>query len=125
MVSLLHDMSDEDLNSFAELQGDPANSAQIQLFIYACFLIFTRTGSMKFLERAIQQAGTWVAETADDHLDRARHSEILDMISARMWECRRASDVYLPSLLSGRSVTVPNTRTGTKPLEYSRHKGRS
>ncbi|EJT68018.1 hypothetical protein GGTG_14404 [Gaeumannomyces tritici R3-111a-1] len=39
MASLLNDMSDEDLHSFAESQEDPASDEQIELYIYACFLV--------------------------------------------------------------------------------------
>jgi len=110
MASLLHDISDEELRSFAELHEDPADDAQIELFIYTCFLIFTRTGSMEYLERAIQRAEGWVAVTADDHPERARRAKILDVMSARMNERRyMLGDLGLLSLVEGRSVTVPIT----------------
>ena len=50
MVSSLHDLSDEELRSFAELHKDPANDAQIELFVYTCFFIFTKMGSVEYLE---------------------------------------------------------------------------
>lgn len=105
MASSLHDISDEDLHSFAELQ-DPADDAQIELFIYTCFLVFTRTGSMEYLERAIQRAEGWAVVTANDHPDRARRSEILDMMSAKMCERRHVlEDVSLLGFVRERSVT--------------------
>jgi len=85
MANLLHGLSDEELYSFAELHKDPANDVQIELFIYACFLIFTRTASMEYLKRAIQLAEGWVAMTPDDHPQRAHRSEIFNIISAKMF----------------------------------------
>lgn len=84
MASSLHDLSDEDLRSFAELQEDPANDEQIELYIYTCFLIFTRTRSTEYLEQAIQRMEGWIAVIGMDHPGRARRFQILDMMSARM-----------------------------------------
>jgi hypothetical protein len=86
MATSLHDMSDEELLPFAELQEDPASDAQIELFIYTCFLIFTRTASTEYLERAIQRAEGWVAVTPVDDPDCARRSQILDTMLVRMYE---------------------------------------
>ena|SRR6266566_1923477 len=83
MTSSLYDMSDDDLRSFAELQEDPANDSQIEVYIHTCFLIFTRTRSTEYLRQAIQRAEGWVAVTPADHPDRTRRSHILDML-ARM-----------------------------------------
>lgn len=88
MASSLHDLSDEDLRSFAELQEDPANDEQIELYIYTCFLIFTRTRSTEYLEQAIQRMEGWIAVIAMDHPDRTRRFQILDMMSARMIQLR-------------------------------------
>jgi hypothetical protein len=84
MTTLLHDMSDEDIRAFVELQEDAASNAQIELLIYACFLISRRTASMGYLKRAIQRAEKWIAVTPNDHPQRLRRSEILDTMSARM-----------------------------------------
>jgi hypothetical protein len=85
MANLLHGLSDEELHSFAGLHEDPANDVQIELFIYACFLVFTRTTSMEYLERAMQRAEGWMAMTPDDHPQLAHRSEIFDMMSAKMF----------------------------------------
>jgi len=84
MASLLHGLSDEDLRSFAKLQEDPANDEQIELYIYTCFLIFTRTRSPASLEQAIVRTEGWIEVIAVDHPDRARRIQILDMMSAQM-----------------------------------------
>ena len=80
MASLLNDMSNEDLHSFAESQEDPASDSQIELYIYACFLIFKESGSTEHLERAAQRAERWVVVTPTDHPHRTRRRHILDMI---------------------------------------------
>jgi hypothetical protein len=112
MAALLNGMSDEEIRAFADTQEDPASDAQIELFIYICFLIFTRTASMDYLNQAIQRAEGWVAVTADDHPQCARRSEILDAMLARMCEGRPVSDDVslsnLMSLMRGRLVYNPN-----------------
>lgn len=91
-ADLLCDMTDEDICSFAELQKDPTSDAENELFIYTCFLIFTRKGSLEYLERAIQGAEGWVAVTSDDHPDRARRVEIHLTVSATMCEHSNMED---------------------------------
>jgi hypothetical protein len=103
MAALLDDMSDEEMRVFAEFQEGPESDEQIELFLYACFLIFTRTTSIEYLERAIQQAEGWVAATPNDHPQRVRRTEILDTMSARLCERRQ----MLEDLSRGRSVTFP------------------
>ncbi|KAL8367940.1 hypothetical protein RB599_003723 [Gaeumannomyces hyphopodioides] len=83
IASSLHDMSEDDLRSFAELHEDPENDDQIELHIYTCFLIFTRTRSTEHLEQAIQRTKGWIAVTATDRPDRTRRFHILDMMLAR------------------------------------------
>jgi hypothetical protein len=116
MASSLHDISNEELRSFAELHEDPADDAQIELYIYTCFLVFTRTGSMEYLERAIQRAEGWVAVTADDHPGRARRSEILDTMSARMCSAEnyQQTGIDLSRLERWTILTVPS-RLPTRP----------
>jgi hypothetical protein len=84
MATVLCDMNDEDLCKFVELQDDPASDVQNELWIYTCFLIFTRIGSMDYLERAIQRADGWIAVLAIDHADRARRFQIIGTMAARM-----------------------------------------
>lgn len=107
MASLLNDTFDKDLCSLPQLQEDPANDAQNEFFIYTCFLIFTRRGSMEYLERAIQRAEGWVAESANDHPDRSRRLEILDKLTARIREHRNMpEDIDPPSDGTERSVPI-------------------
>jgi len=81
---LLNGMSDGDLRSFAELHEDPVSDEQIELYIYTCFLIFTRTRSAESLEQAIQRTEGWIAVTASEHPDRDRRFHIFGMILAEM-----------------------------------------
>ncbi len=82
ITSCLHDMSDDDLRSFAELHEGPVNDEQIELHIYTCFLISKRTRSTEHLEQVIQRTKGWIAELNIDHPDYARRLRILGMMSA-------------------------------------------
>jgi hypothetical protein len=73
----------EELHAFADATEALTCDMQIELFIYICFYIFTRTTSMEYLERAIQRTEGWAAAVAIDHPDRPRRFQILDMMSAR------------------------------------------
>ncbi|KAL8375693.1 hypothetical protein RB595_007010 [Gaeumannomyces hyphopodioides] len=84
IASSFHDMSEDDLRSFANPHEDPENDDQIELHIYTCFLIFTRTRSTEHLKQAIRRTEGWIAVTATDHPDRTRRFHILDMLSTRM-----------------------------------------
>jgi hypothetical protein len=88
IVSSLRDLSDYELQFFAGLHEDPTNDVQIELFIYVCFLIFTRTGSVEYLEQARHWAEKWATATPEDSADQARRSDIFNMMSARIWRCR-------------------------------------
>jgi len=102
MASALDALGEEDLRSFAALQEDPANDEQIELSIYACFLIFTKTCSTEHLEQAIQRTEGWIAVIAADHPDRARRFQILDMMSARMSQHRLILEDVVPMLSGNR-----------------------
>lgn len=82
MASLLDNLSNEDLCSFAESQDDSASDDQTELYIYTCFLLFQKADSTKHLERGVQQAEKWVAITPTDHSDRTRRLQILNRMSA-------------------------------------------
>ncbi|KAL8310419.1 hypothetical protein RB597_010314 [Gaeumannomyces tritici] len=99
MASLLNDMSDEDLHSFAESQEDPASDEQIELYIYTCFLVFKRSASAEHLERAVQRTEGWVAVTPTDHPDRTRRLHIFDMMSAWVRQQRSMLEDIIPTLL--------------------------
>jgi hypothetical protein len=88
LASVLDDMSEEELRSFAELQEDPANDEQIESYVYTCSLIFAKTGSTEHIEQAIQRTEGWIAVTAADHPDRARRFQMLDMMLAKMSQHR-------------------------------------
>ena len=122
MPSLLGDIDDEDLPAFADFHKDATSDPQLELYICACFLIFTRTGSMNYLERAIRQAERWVAAISDDHQQRARRSKVFDMLSARMYfaENNLQAGIKGPSLARVNSATLHEVVTGNiKELNYA------
>jgi hypothetical protein len=97
ITSCLHDMSDDDLRSSAELHEGPVNDEQIELHIYTCFLIVKRTRSTEHLEQVIRRTKGWIAELNIDHPDYARRFRILGMMSAWMSQLSLVSeDVELP-----------------------------
>ncbi|EGX44787.1 hypothetical protein AOL_s00185g1 [Orbilia oligospora ATCC 24927] len=105
MTSSLNNLNGEELDIFAALQQEqqgqgPVNDEQIELYIYACFLVFKKMHSTKHLEQAIQQTEGWIAELAIDHPDRARRLQILDFLSAWMSQLSFISerDIKLPLL---------------------------
>ena len=55
IVTSLHDMSNEDLCSFAELHEDLVDYIQIELYVFTHFLLSTRTLSTEYLKQAIQR----------------------------------------------------------------------
>ena len=69
IITSLYNMNDKELCSFMKLYKDPVNNEQIELYIYTCFLVFTRTYTTEFLEQAIQRAAEWITETANDYPD--------------------------------------------------------
>ncbi|KAF2675633.1 hypothetical protein K458DRAFT_212328, partial [Lentithecium fluviatile CBS 122367] len=105
MATLFHSMSNEDLCSLAELQEDPGNDVPIELYIFTYFLLFTRTFSANYLERAIQRTQRWVAVTGLDHPDRARRFQILDRMLAWMNKFTYVYKEILPALMDEGSPT--------------------
>ena len=102
IATSLHNMSNKDLCSFAELHKDPVNDMQIELYVFIYFLLFTRTLSTEYLEQAIQRTEGWVVVTGLDHPDRARRFQIFDMMLARMCELTYISKGLLPILMGER-----------------------
>jgi hypothetical protein len=87
-TALLHGMNDEELRSFAELQEDPANDEQTELYIYIYLFVFKRTSLIEHLRPAVLRAEGWLAETAVEYPDRARRFDILNMMSTLMRPAR-------------------------------------
>jgi hypothetical protein len=83
IASLLPGLTVEELHAFADAIEDPTCDTQIELFIYTCYFIYTRTNSMEYLERAIQRTSRWAAVVAIDHPHCPRRFQILDMMSER------------------------------------------
>jgi hypothetical protein len=83
MVALLDNMDDEELRAFAEIEEHATSDTQVEQYIYICSLIFTRTGLVEYLERAMHIAEGWVAVTSENNLDYARRCQILDSTLAK------------------------------------------
>ena len=66
LTATLHDPSDEELGSFAELHGDGVDESQKQTSIFACLQLYERTGSSEWVERAYTQAEGWRAGAVDE-----------------------------------------------------------
>ncbi|KAF9781449.1 hypothetical protein IL306_013445 [Fusarium sp. DS 682] len=77
----LETMEDEELVSFSKLVEDPISDEQIELYIYTCFLLFTRK-STDHLERALNRTKEWIKDLPTGHPDHARRLCILDMLFA-------------------------------------------
>lgn len=93
MAGLLKNMSDEELRSFVELQQDPTNDTETELFIYASLLISSRLNCIGFIEQAHGQANQWVAVTPVGHTDRDRRFKILDFLLAGMLQQREGLEL--------------------------------
>jgi hypothetical protein len=85
MASLLQELGGGDMPNFAELHEDPSSDAQIELYVYTCFLTCMRTGSVEHLDKALQRAEGWVV-VANDHPNYARRREIFDRILHWKWQ---------------------------------------
>lgn len=93
MAGLLKNMSDEELRSFVELQQDPTNDTETELFIYASLLISSRLNCIEFIEQAHRQAHQWVAVTPVGHMDRDCRFKILDFLLAGMLQQREGLEL--------------------------------
>lgn len=76
--SSLKGMDKEDLFSFAELHEEPSSDEQIELYIYACSVIFRRFHSAEYIQRAVHRTEEWITMIPEDHRDRTRRVDILN-----------------------------------------------
>jgi hypothetical protein len=98
IITSLDSMSDEELRSFSELHKDPISDVQIELYIFVYFHLATRTLSVKCIEEAVQQTEAWVTGSGPDDPDRARRSQILDMMLATMCKLVDNAKEVLPTV---------------------------
>lgn len=77
MVSMLEDISNEDLLAFAKLQDDPESNTLVEYVIYTYYLLFKRTKATEHLQQALRQATRWQADIPDANADGERCLEIL------------------------------------------------
>ena len=101
--SLLHDLSDEEIEDFARVQEDAVQDADMELSVYTHLLVFDRTGSVDSLKRAIEHVEKWTGMRAGNHSHQAPDSRILDMLLHKYYRARRDSqpnDMTLASALS-------------------------
>ncbi|KAF2626795.1 hypothetical protein BU25DRAFT_411322 [Macroventuria anomochaeta] len=83
LVAELHERDDEEILAFAGLHEDTVDM-QPELYIFTCYLLYTRTRLAEHLEKAILLTEGWLAVTDEEDVDRLRRSEIFDMLSANM-----------------------------------------
>lgn len=67
VVSSILQLSNDELEGLTTLYGDSPDDADIELFIFTCFLLFKRTDSPRRAELAIRKAQKWAASTPPDH----------------------------------------------------------
>ncbi|KAI1360411.1 CHAT domain-containing protein [Xylaria arbuscula] len=79
MASCLQDLDDESLRYHLEIEEENTGNDPDELFIYTCFLIFSRSQNIEFLDRAIRRAQAWLSLTPPENEDRARRFEILNI----------------------------------------------
>ncbi|KAI1151405.1 CHAT domain-containing protein [Nemania diffusa] len=79
MASCLQDLEDESLQYFLEIEEENTGNDPDELFIYTCFLIFSRSQNIEYLDRAIRRAQSWLSSTPPENEDRARRFEILNI----------------------------------------------
>ncbi|UKZ70866.1 uncharacterized protein TrAtP1_011835 [Trichoderma atroviride] len=79
--SFCNGLSEEDIQAFAELREDPINDAQIEFYIYLCFLHFQKSKDMKSLKQAKQRAKKWAAATPAHHPDYNRRRSLLNTVT--------------------------------------------
>jgi len=123
-TELFDDMSIEDLTEFVNLHASPdfdrsgQDDSSIELFIYACFLVFTKTASIQALDQGILSAEIWVQETPNDHVQIGRRVNILDTLVARklqaQTEQQHQTDTGLP---------MPESDQGTSIAQIIRRSG--
>jgi hypothetical protein len=83
LKSFCDEASEADLQALAELHEDPTSDAQIELYIYLCFLLFRKSKDIRHLEQAIQRTEEWVAVTPADHPDHNRRYSLLNTVTIR------------------------------------------
>jgi hypothetical protein len=79
--SLCDEASEEELLVLKKLHEDPTNDAQIEIYIYLCFLCFQKLKRLKYLEPAIQLAEGWLAVTPAHHPDYNRRHSLLNTLT--------------------------------------------
>lgn len=81
LKALCNEASEEDLQVLVELHEDPISDAQIELYIYLCFLLFQKSIEIKYLEQAVQQAEGWAAVTPAHHPDYNRRHSLVNTVT--------------------------------------------
>ncbi|RDA91099.1 hypothetical protein CP533_6693 [Ophiocordyceps camponoti-saundersi (nom. inval.)] len=76
----MHGLDGDELQAFAQLYENPANDDEIEIYLYACVLVFFRTDSAACIHQAIDQATKWVAAISQDNPDYSRRLNTLDTL---------------------------------------------
>ena len=86
LASRLDDSSEEELKVFAELDSNVDCDLQIELSIYASFLLYSKWAKVDCLTTAARYAERWAADAHLDYPERNRRTGISNLMSA--WVCR-------------------------------------
>lgn len=82
LMSTLEDLDQEGLSDFAALYEGLKSDSEIEVAIFIHLLLFTKSSSPEFLERALQRAMRWAEATEVKDPDRSRRFQIVDMVLA-------------------------------------------
>ncbi|GKZ81590.1 hypothetical protein AnigIFM56816_006111 [Aspergillus niger] len=80
VASSIVESSNDGLEELTVLYHDSSDDADIELYIFACFLLFWRTYSLQWAEKAIRKAQQWTASTALGDYDYRRRFRIITSI---------------------------------------------
>ncbi|KAJ5328560.1 CHAT domain-containing protein [Penicillium brevicompactum] len=80
VASSIRLLEKEELMEFAELYEDLTEDKEIELFIFTCVILFIRTDSLEWVDRAIKRAQLWTVSTPLENDQYKRRSKIRQSI---------------------------------------------
>jgi tetratricopeptide (TPR) repeat protein len=75
---------EEDLLGYAAAYEEPADDVSIEIYVLANLFLFFKTSSIEYIQKAIRHTEGWIAVTQQNHPDRERRVQILDILSSRL-----------------------------------------
>ncbi|KAK6533638.1 hypothetical protein TWF694_002573 [Orbilia ellipsospora] len=83
LVTLVEECEPTDLEALADLYQEPIDDKQIELYIFCCFQVFQKSGSIKYLSLGAEHAAGWEYITPAGHRDLDRRRKILSAVSLK------------------------------------------